>query len=103
MYNSSISLHGNPGPTFTLTAGNGATGFAADKLKNQGNQAVAALITCETYGIRFSFGADPAQDFGHPLAVGGSFLMLGPECVKAFRYVNDTASSNGVLMVTIFY
>jgi len=103
MYNSIIALQGNPGPTFKLLAGDGSVGFAADKLDHNGNRAVAALITCETYGVRFGFDVNPTPELGHVLATGNSYLMSGPECVKKFRYVNDAAGSNGVLMVTIFY
>jgi hypothetical protein len=66
--------------------------------------AKGALITCETNDIRFSVGgASPSASnaSGHILEATGSIRLSNSQWVKDFKCINKTASSIGVIQVTI--
>jgi len=62
------------------------------------------LITTETYGIRFAWGADPTDSagtaFGHVLAAAQSLKLTNHKQIIDFRFVNHTHGSNAVIHVT---
>ncbi len=102
-----FSISGDPGKTVKLTAGNGAESLPSNVLvAEDGRPAKAVLITCETNDLRFCLGGiDPMINptLGHILAAASSVRLSHPEAVRKFRYVNKTASSNAILMVTAEY
>jgi len=68
-----------------------------------GMEAKEALVTVETYQVRFRIdGVAPAAGVGHLLAAGESYLVKGTKAVKNLRFI-DTASGASSVLVTVFF
>jgi len=107
------SLTGNPITTLKHTCGDAAetliddvTGFVAQRSVTTGpgtvnENVIAVLITCEDNDIRFAWGTNPVQSgVGHILYVGQSLKLTNHKQIIDFRFINKTAQSNAVLMIT---
>ena len=61
-------------------------------------------ITCETYGIRYSFTSTPTVDggtaVGHVLAAGGTLTLDGNKFCTDLNFINKVSGSNAVLQIT---
>jgi len=114
-----LVLSGNIGTTVKITADDTSNALIADGLisitetetlaDGAGNAITytrvltGCLITCEENDIRFGFGITATASLGHILYVGQSIKLTSAAMFRAFRYINDTAGSNGVMMATPEY
>ena len=96
---------GTPGPTYTVTASNTATGISASVLTYLGVTAKGAIITVETYGIRIAFGGTTPTiaGLGHYIEAGGGLRIYGSTAMANFKYINYVTSNNAVLQITPLY
>lgn len=102
-YDYVFSIMGIPGNTQTITASD-----AVQTLEDLGvtiytNPPIAVTITCESYNLRFTFGATPSATFGHILYKGQSLRVSNTKAIKSLKFINDDAGSNAVLHVTPEY
>jgi len=63
----------------------------------------AAMITCETYDCRISFGAAATTSIGHILYVGQSIRVPSNDMVSGAHLINKTAGQNAIIQVTLEY
>jgi len=63
---------------------------------------IGLLLTCESNDIRYAFRVNPTASFGHVLKKDIPVEFFGPLAAK-MRVINDTAQSDGVLMITPIY
>jgi len=100
-----FSMDGVPGTTFTQTSTNTSAALtAASLLSDNGNRAIAALITCEDNDVKFVFGTTPVSEgLGHTLGVGDSVMINNSGGLKSMRIISAVADSHGVLMITPFF
>lgn len=96
--------------TWKQTSANAAAGLtAANIVGAAGQNAVGALVTCETYDVRYTLDGtnDPTgsggANFGHVLPAGGGILLDSPDQVQNFSFCNKTAGENGVLHISSFF
>lgn len=100
------TMIGETGTTFQITASDTAKALVhADNLNGlldaEGKLYTSCLITCETFNIKFTFNSTPVSSgLGHILYVGQSLTIDNPKALRDLKYINATAGSNGVLMVT---
>lgn len=90
------------GPT-KITASDVAQALPAAILVNaeNGQLAIAVVITCEDNPIRYSFGVTPTQaGLGHILYPAGSLKISNSASVSSFRFINHTNAANAVIQVT---
>lgn len=103
-----IEIAGKTGNTITDVASDASQNLDTDSSlvfkDSAGGLLTGLLITVETYDIKFCFGSTPAQGgLGHILRDGQSLYIRSPANARAFNYINKTAGSNAVLMLTPFY
>lgn len=112
-----MTVHQSPGIagiTLKITAddtsndliNDGVLPMSADLGQQTGAVIKAALITVETNDLRFTHGVAAAQGgsaLGHILVVGDSMMLSDPASIRSFEYINETNSSNSVMMVTPYY
>ena len=95
--------------TWKQTSTNDAAGLAAANIVGDaGQDAVGALITCETYDIRYTLdGTAPEgsgdDDFGHIMYAGAGIILDDPGQVQNFQFISKTADEHGVLHITSFF
>ena len=98
--------------TWTQTSTNAAAGLTAANVVGAALQnAVGALITNETYDIRYTLdGAnDPTysegdgSDFGHIMYAGAGIILDDPGQIQDFKFVSKTKDEHGVLHITSFF
>lgn len=69
-----------------------------------GRRVIGARISIETNDIRYAMNVDPVltggSEKGDVAAVGDDVILRTESQVRAFRFINKTSGSNGVLMVT---
>src|SRR5574343_263257 len=106
-YNPVIVIQGAPVKTIAETASNSVqtlvSNLSEDIITKNGKTIVAVYITCETYALRYAFGANPTTSFGHILYPGQGIYLTGTAAIKAMRYTNSTAGQNAVLTITAEY
>ena len=103
-YNATISTHGDPGETYSVTGVDAAKSIADYSIpvtRADNSKAVAVLISVETQDARIKWGSQPSA--GHVVASGGSYMGYGPEVVKKLKVGNATAGSNAALKITCFF
>lgn len=103
-----IEISGKAGNTITDVASDASQNLDTNSslaFKNSaGDLLTGLLITIETHDIKFCFGSTPVQGgLGHVLIDGQSLYIRSPANARAFNYINKTAGSNAVLMLTPFY
>lgn len=101
-----ISLQGRAADTYAVNSTDAAQSINAAVLAGGpgGRAPIAALITCETNPIRFTFGdATPTAAFGHVLAANKSIRIAGGYMVRSFQFISDTAGSAALLHITVEY
>lgn len=99
-------LHGTPGPTIKMTASDVVQSIPSTNFSLDGKVVLSALITCETFSIRFTCGTtDPSQGnaLGHLLYDGQSLKISNGAAVRNFKFVNADNGSNAVLQITFEY
>lgn len=97
--------------TWKQTSTNSAAGLTAANIvsDNAEQNAIGALITCETNDVRYSLDGenDPTgsggADFGHVMPAGGGVILDDPGQVQDFKFISKTAGSHGVLHITSFF
>jgi len=97
--------------TWQQTSTNTAAGLTAANIIGAALQnAVGALITSETYDIRYTLdGTTPTTstgdgaDFGHIMYAGAGIILDDPGQIQNFQFVSKTADSHGVLHITSFF
>ena len=98
---------GKPGATTKITCGDVAGDLSAIYDTAGGHPAIGALVTCEAYDVRFTFGtATPtagAAGTGHVLAAGNSLVINNGNQIRTFQYINYTQQSDAILQVTPFF
>ena len=103
-YDSTVSTHGDPGETYSVTGVDAAKSIAdygVPTTLDNGTIAVAVLISVETQDARIKWGSQPSA--GHVVASGGSYMGYGPEVVRKLKVGNATAGSNAALNITCFF
>jgi len=68
----------------------------------KGKMAKAALLTVETYPIRFRQEGTPTADVGHYVTPGQTITLTGMTNLKNFRCI-DTAAGASSVRVTVFH
>jgi len=104
-------FEGYAGPTLKVTTDNSADDLVNDASlpmlhATTGDLCRAVTITCETYDIRFTFGAVTptiAGPVGHILAAGGSIRIANAKSIRSFQYINKTTNEFAVLYITPEY
>lgn len=102
--NKVMPVHGNPSTTITMTASDVVQSIAAANLTNADSKAaISALITCETYNIRFTCSAtNPTQaGLGHLLLANQSLKISNPSALRNFKFINAVNGSNAILQISI--
>ena len=96
--------------TWKQTSTNTAAALTAANVVGAALQnAVGALITCETHDVRYTLDGDNdptgsgGADFGHILAATGSLVLDDPGHIQNFKFCSKTAGSHGVLHITSFF
>jgi len=104
---------GPPGTTFKSTLDNTAKSLetlataAGVSYKLRGSiDPRGAWITVSTYDAKWATGTSPvagAAGVGHPFASGSSWEIKDAETVRAIRWINNVATDNSVINVTLTY
>ena len=97
--------------TWKQTSTNTAAGLTAANIVGgiSGQNAIGALITCETNDIRYTLdGANTPEssagdDFGHIMPAGGGIILDDPGQIQNFAFISKTAGSAGVLHISSFF
>lgn len=96
------------GPTFRVASSDTAQTITSTYITDpEGFQAVRALVTVESNNVRIAFGGtvptQGATPVGHVVSAGQTLIIDNPTDLATFRFINATASSNGVLQITPGY
>jgi hypothetical protein len=106
-YDPVIVTQGAPYKTIAEVASNSVqtlvSSLSEDIITKNGKNIVALYISCETYALRYAYGANPTTTFGHILYPGQGIYIVGAPAIKQFRYTNATAGQNAVLTLTAEY
>jgi len=96
--------------TWKQTSSNTAAGLTAANIVGTALQdAVGALITCETYDIRYTLDgattpeSSAGDDIGHVMPAGGGIILDDPGQIQNFSFISKTAGSAGVLHISSFF
>jgi len=96
--------------TYKLTASddNAQTIATAKKYQDgtaSGRRARAAIITVETYALRYTVGntAPTAGGVGHKLNPGDVLKLSSWDSVNTFSWINNVAGENNVVQITVFF
>lgn len=98
---------GTPGMTYRVVVSDTAQSVAANILTYLGVIAKGAIISVETYSVRFAFGGTTptqgASGIGHVVAASGGIRIYGYTALANLKFINATNGSVGILQITPLY
>ena len=99
-----LILEGFPSATLRLAGADIPQAIPAINLLANGMYPIAALVSTEGAGIRFTFGGvNPSAIIGHILVAGLYIILQNPSQVTSFQFCNLVFGSDAEVHVTLFY
>lgn len=97
---------GVPNETYSVAGADTAAALGTAKVYKDGTvtgvKAIGALISVETFPIRYCVGGStPTTSLGHLLNPGDVLVLKNWKAVETFKHINKVSGSNSLLQVSV--